>query len=63
MYFWCGGAAVSIACSLASQNIKSLKIINRNVDKANELMKKVKVINKNLFVEVDQYKDNSNYTI
>ena len=57
--FGAGGAAVSIACSLASQNIKSLKIINRNVDKANELMKKVKVINKNLFVEVDQYKDNS----
>ena len=57
--FGAGGAAVSIACSLASQNIKSLKIINRNVDKANELMKKVKVINKNLFVKVDQYKDNS----
>ena len=57
--FGAGGAAVSIACSLASQNIKSLKIINRNVDKANELMKKVKVINKNLLVEVDQYKDNS----
>ena len=57
--FGAGGAAVSIACSLACQNIKSLKIINRNDEKAHELMKKVKVINKNLFVEVDKYKDNS----
>ena len=56
--FGAGGAAVSIACSLASQNIKSLKIINRNVQKANELMKKVKVINKNLSVEVDKYENN-----
>ena len=56
--FGAGGAAVSIACSLASQNIKSLKIINRNVQKANELMKKVKIINKNLSVEVDKYEDN-----
>ena len=56
--FGAGGAAVSIACSIASQNIKSLKIINRNVDKAKELMKKVKVINKNLSVEVDKYENN-----
>ena len=56
--FGAGGAAVSIACSLAKQKIKSLKIINRNVDKANELMKKIKVIDKNLFVEVIEYKDN-----
>ena len=57
--FGAGGAAVSIACSLASQNIKSLKIINRNVEKAYELMKKVKVIDKNLSVEVEKYEDNS----
>ena len=42
--FGAGGAAVSIACSLAKQKIKSLKIINRNIDKAHELMKKIKVL-------------------
>ena len=57
--FGAGGASVSIACSLANQKIKSLKIINRNVEKANELMKKVKILNKNLLVEVDKYKDNA----
>ena len=31
--FGAGGAAVSIACSLAKQKIKSLKIINRNIEK------------------------------
>ena len=55
--FGAGGAAVSIACSLAKQNIKSLKIINRNFDKANELMKKIKVIDKDLLVEVTGYRD------
>ena len=55
--FGAGGAAVSIACSLAKQNIKSLKIINRDFDKANELMKKIKVIDKNLYVEVTGYRD------
>tara|TARA_B100000900_G_scaffold285789_1_gene244927 strand:+ start:285 stop:1082 length:798 start_codon:yes stop_codon:yes gene_type:complete len=56
--FGAGGAAVSIACSLAKQKIKSLKIINRNIDKANDLKKKVKIIDKDLLVEVDEYKDN-----
>jgi len=56
--FGAGGAAVSIACSLAKQKIKYLKIINRSVDKANELKKKLNVINKCLLVEVDNYKDN-----
>ena len=56
--FGAGGAAVSIACSLAKQKIKSLRIINRNYDKANELMKKIKVIDKNLFVDATEYKDN-----
>ena len=55
--FGAGGAAVSIACSLAKQKIKSLKIINRNIDKANELMKKIKVIDNNLIVKVIGYKD------
>ena len=48
--FGAGGAAVSIACSLAKQKIKSLQIINRNFDKANKLIKKIKVIDKNLFL-------------
>ena len=56
--FGAGGAAVSIACSLAKQKIKYLKIINRNVDKANELKKKLNLIDKCLLVEVDNYKDN-----
>ena len=56
--FGAGGAAVSIACSLAKQKIKSLKIINRNINKAHELMKKIKVIDKDLFVKVIEYKDN-----
>ena len=56
--FGAGGAAVSIACSLAKQNIKSLKIVNRNVDKANELTKKLKAIDNYLLVEVDRYEDN-----
>ncbi len=56
--FGAGGAAVSIACSLAKQKIKSLKLINRNFVKANELMTKIKVIDKDLLVEVTEYKDN-----
>ena len=56
--FGAGGAAVSIACSLARQKIKSLQIINRNFDKGKELIKKIKVIDKNLFVQVTEYKDN-----
>ena len=55
--FGAGGAAVSIACSLAKQTIKSLHIINRNLDKANELIKKIKVIDKNLLVHATEYKD------
>ena len=64
--FGAGGAAVSIVCTLAKQKIKSLKIINRNFDKANELMRKVKIIEKDLLVEVDEYNDKSslkNYDI
>ena len=56
--FGAGGAAVSIACSLAKQKIKSLRIINRNYDKALELINKIKIIDKDLLVEVSKYKDN-----
>ena len=56
--FGAGGAAVSIACSLAKQKIKSLQIINRNFDKANDLIKKIKVIDNDLFVEANEYRDN-----
>ena len=56
--FGAGGAAVSIAYSLVKQKIKSLIIINRNVDKANELMSKVTRLDKNLSVEVKTHKDN-----
>ena len=55
--FGAGGAAVSIAYSLAKQNIKSLKIINRNVDRANELIKKVNDLSKDLSVDAKTYKD------
>ncbi|OUW58310.1 MAG: hypothetical protein CBD59_03160 [Alphaproteobacteria bacterium TMED199] len=56
--FGAGGAAVSIACSLAKHKIKSLQIINRNFDKAYELINKIKIIDKDLLVEVTKYKDN-----
>ena len=56
--FGAGGAAVSIAFSLAKRKIKYLQIINRNFDKADELMKKIKFIDKDLLVEVTEYEDN-----
>ncbi len=56
--FGAGGAAFSIACSLANEKIKALKIINRDPNKATKLMKKVKSISKNLHVEVLKNKDN-----
>ena len=56
--FGAGGAAVSIACSLAKHKIKSLQIINRNFDKAHELINKIKFVDKDLFVEVTKYQDN-----
>ena len=56
--FGAGGAAVSIAYSLAKQKIKSLQIINRNFDKARELINKIKIIDKDLYIEVIKYRDN-----
>ncbi len=55
--FGAGGAAVSIACSIANEEIKSLKIINRDVTKADNLLKKIKVISNDLNVEVVNIKD------
>ena len=55
--FGAGGAAVSIACSIASEEIKSLKIINRDITKADNLLKKIKVISNDLKVEVVNIKD------
>ena len=56
--FGAGGAAVSSACSLAKQKIKSLQIINRNFNKAHDLINKIKIIDKDLSVEVTKYNDN-----
>ena len=50
--FGAGGAAVAIGCSLASEGIKELKIVNRDVDKANELKKRINAINKHLKISV-----------
>ena len=55
--FGAGGAGVSIACSLAKEQMKSLKIINRNFNKANELKIKINAIDKDLFIEVVNHKD------
>ncbi len=56
--FGSGGAAVSIACSIAQEDINSLKIINRDHSKANNLLKKIKVISNDLKVEALNSKDN-----
>ena len=39
--FGAGGAAVSIGCSLANEQIKSLKLINRDINKAIHLKNKI----------------------
>ena len=39
--FGAGGAAASIACSLVNENIKYLKIINRDIKKAQNLNKTI----------------------
>ena len=56
--FGAGGAAFSIGCSLAKEQINSLKIINRNSDKAKQLMRKVKIIDKKLQVETIDHEKN-----
>ena len=50
--FGAGGAAVSIGCSLADEQIKSLKIINRDVNKAMKLKNKINAKSHLLKVEV-----------
>ncbi len=50
--FGAGGAAVSIGCSLASEQIKSLKLINRDINKAIHLKNKIKAKYDSLKVEV-----------
>ena len=56
--FGAGGAAISIACSLAKEEIKSLKIINRDINKAKDLLKKIKLINDDLYLEVAGHNEN-----
>ena len=55
--FGAGGAAVSIACSIAREEIMSLKIINRDLTKADNLLKKIKTISNDLKVEIANIKD------
>ena len=55
--FGAGGAAVSIACSIAKEGIKSLKIVNRDINKAMDLMAKIKISSKDLHVEVEGHED------
>lgn len=50
--FGAGGAAVAIACSLANEGIKELKLVNRDVKKAYELKKRINIINKDLKITV-----------
>ncbi len=50
--FGAGGAAVSIGCSLANEQIKSLMLINRDINKAIRLKNKIKAKSNLLKVEV-----------
>ena len=58
--FGAGGAAVSIACSLVSEQIKSLKLINRDINKAIHMKNKINT--KSNLLEVKVYPV-SDYTI
>ena len=58
--FGAGGAAVSIGCSLANEQIKSLKLINRDVNKAIQLKNKIKA--KSNFLKVEAFPE-SDYTL
>ncbi len=59
--FGAGGAAVSIACSIAREKIKSLKIINRDHNKANNIITKIKSTFKDLHIEAADH--NGNYSL
>ena len=50
--FGAGGAAFAIGCSLANQGITELRLVNRDINKANELKKRINIINKNLKISV-----------
>ena len=50
--FGAGGAAASIGCSLANEQIKSLKLINRDINKAIQLKDKINAKSNLLKVEV-----------
>ena len=50
--FGAGGAAVSIGCSLANEQIKSLMLINRDINKAIRLKNKINAKSNLLKVEV-----------
>ena len=50
--FGAGGAAVAIASSLANEGIKELRLVNRDVNKAIELKKRINIINKDLKISV-----------
>jgi shikimate dehydrogenase len=50
--FGAGGAAVAIACSLANEGIKELKLVNRDINKAYELKKRINSINKDIKITI-----------
>ncbi len=58
--FGAGGAAIAIACSIAKENIKEIKLINRNINKAYDIQKKINIINSNIITKVFS---TNNYTI
>ena len=58
--FGAGGAAVSIGCSLVNEQIKSLKLINRDINKAFHL--KNKIHSKSNLLKVDVFPE-SDYTL
>jgi shikimate dehydrogenase len=50
--FGSGGAGVAIAYALANENLKKLKLINRDINKANDLKKNINKIYPNLHIQV-----------
>lgn len=50
--FGTGGAGIAIAYALANENIKNLKLINRNINKAINLKNNINKIYPNLYIEV-----------
>ena len=50
--FGTGGAGVAIAFAMADQNLKILKLINRDINKANNLKNKINIFYPNLRIQV-----------